>query len=76
MNILLAVCGSMAIGPNLISMLRDIDYVNKIVGIDIDLENPGRFLVDTFHQAPKTNNKSYINFVKNICKIEEVDVIL
>ena len=76
MNILLAVCGSMAIGPNLISMLRDIDYVNKIVGIDIDLENPGRFLVDTFHQAPKTNNKNYINFVKNICKIEEVDVIL
>jgi len=76
MNVLLAVCGSMATGPNLISMLRDIHYVAKIIGIDIDSENPGKFLVDNFHQAPKTDSKDYIPFVKNVCKIEEIDVIL
>ena len=69
MNVLLAVCGSMATGPNLISMLRDIHYVAKIIGIDIDSENPGKFLVDNFHQAPKTDSKDYIPFVKNVCKI-------
>ena len=34
MNVLLAVCGSIAIGPNIISMLRNISYINKIVGIE------------------------------------------
>ena len=39
MNILLAVCGSIAIGPNIISMLRGIVNVNKVVGIDINFIN-------------------------------------
>ena len=76
MNILLAVCGSIAIGPNIISMLRDIDYINKIVGIDINSNNPGRFLVDKFYQAPKTNDDNYISFVLDLCINENIDVIL
>ena len=54
MNVLLAVCGSIAIGPNIISMLRDISYINKIVGIDTNSDNPGKFLVDKFHQRART----------------------
>ena len=76
MNILLAVCGSIAIGPNIISMLKGIDCVNKIVGIDINNDNPGRFLVDKFYQAPRTGYNSYIPFVLDLCLREDIDVIL
>ena len=76
MNVLLAVCGSIAIGPNIISMLRDIDKVNKIVGIDINNDNPGRFLVDKFYQAPKTRDEKFIPFMLDLCIKEKVDIIL
>jgi len=76
MNILLAVCGSIAIGPNIISMLRNISYINKIVGIDTNNDNPGKFLVDKFYRAPKTNNDNYIPFVLELCKTENIDIIL
>ena len=76
MNVLLAVCGSIAIGPNIISMLRDINYVDKIVGIDINDDNPGRFLVDKFYKVPKTNDIKYIPFVLYLCTSENIDVIL
>jgi carbamoyl-phosphate synthase large subunit len=76
MNVLLAVCGSIAIGPNIISMLRNISYINKIVGIDTNSDNPGKFLVDKFHQAPKTNDDEYIPFVLQLCEDENIDIIL
>jgi len=76
MNVLLAVCGSIAIGPNIISMLREIKYINEIVGIDTNNDNPGRFLVDTFYKAPKTTDEEYVPFVLDLCLKENIDVIL
>ncbi len=76
MNILLAVCGSIAIGPNIISMLRGIANVNKIVGIDMNDQNPGRFLVDKFYQSPRSDNDDFIPFVLDICNKEHIDIIL
>ena len=76
MNVLLAVCGSIAIGPNIVSILRNISYIDKIVGIDMNSENPGKFLVDKFYQVPKTNSENYIPFILDLCVNENIDVIL
>lgn len=76
MNILVAVCGSLAIGPNIISLLRGISYVNTIVGVDINEDNPGKYLADKFHRCPKTNSVEFIPFIKQVCIDESIDVIL
>jgi len=76
MNVLVAVCGSLAIGPNIISLLKDIPYVKTIVGIDINEDNPGKYLADKFYRCPKTNTKDFIPFVKQLCIDECIDIIL
>jgi len=76
MNVLIAVCGSPALAPNLTSMLRDIDYIEKIVGIDINSDNAGRFLIDRYYKSPKTDSDSFIPFVKDVCIKEDIDIIL
>ena len=76
MNILIANCGTLAAGPGLISMLRDTGYCNKIVGIDLNPHNPAKHLVDVFYEAPPAKSSDFVSFVMNICKKEDVGLIL
>ena len=76
MNVLVAVCGSLAIGPNIISLLKDISYINTVVGIDINEDNPGKYLADKFYRCPRTNTENFIPFVKQLCIDECIDIIL
>ena len=75
-NVLIAFCGSLATGPNLISLLRGIKEKNiNIIGVDSNEENPARFMVDRFYKCPKNKNK-FVNFIKEVCLKEKIDIIL
>jgi len=76
-TILIANCGTLAAAPALISMLRDDSEKNvRIIGVDMNPDNPSRYLVDKFYEAPPAPSKEFINFMQRICREEHVDIIL
>jgi len=76
-TVLIANCGTLAAGPALISMLRDNSEKNiRIIGVDLNPDNPARYLVDKFYEAPPSPSKEFIDFMYRICCKEQVDIIL
>ena len=76
-NILIANCGSIALGPSLVKMLKSSKNIDcNVIGIDANQKSAGSLLVDKFYKAPKSREKIYINFLKNLCAQEKIDIIL
>jgi carbamoyl-phosphate synthase large subunit len=75
-NVLLAFCGSLATGPNLISLLKQINNRSvRVVGVDLDHDCAGRYLVDEFYKCPD-DKEQFVQFVKEVCLKEKIDIIL
>lgn len=76
-NILIANCGSIALGPSLVKMLRNMKMFDfKIFGVDSNEMNSGSLLVDKFYKSPLSNDEEYISFLVDLCQKESIDVIL
>ena len=76
-TVLIANCGSIAAAPALVWSLRRFpDLKVRIIGVDLNPENPGRYLVDKFYEAPPAKLPSFVTFLEDVCRNEQVDIVL
>ena len=47
-----------------------------LVGIDINPHVPTRALLDVFEVSPRSDDVTFLSFIRDICKREKIDVIL
>lgn len=63
--------------PSIIRCLRNNWERNiRIVGVDMNENANGRKLVDSFYCVPSASDYDFIPTILNICKIEEVNVVI
>jgi carbamoyl-phosphate synthase large subunit len=48
----------------------------KVIGVDAGELNPGKAFVDKFYKIPKASESGYIDSLLNICKEEQVKVLI
>lgn len=48
----------------------------RVIGVDIETEAAGRFLVDKFFQVPAPEQPSYVERLLEICKQESIEIVL
>ena len=48
----------------------------KVVGVDTRELASAKYFVDTFYKVPKWNDKEYIDTLLNICKKENIDILI
>ena len=77
MNILVTAIGSMS-AEAVISALKAINSVNKVVGCDVHPHNwlPASRLLDAFCQVPYYLDNSYIQQITELCAAERIDAII
>lgn len=76
-TILITGAGAPGIAGTLYSLKNNYDNRKiKTIGVDIKKEVVGKYLCDKFYQTPKPTDKNFIKKLKEICKKENVDVIL
>ena len=75
-TVLISSCGTIALGPSLVDLLSGMSVKVKIIGLDMSCENAGHLMVDKFYKSPKGGTDEFVDFVKDICITEKVDIIL
>jgi carbamoyl-phosphate synthase large subunit len=77
-NITVLVTGAGAPGaPGIIKSLRMVkEREIRIIGVDMDSESSGFAMVDRWYVGEKAESKEFISRILEICKIEEVDVVI
>jgi carbamoyl-phosphate synthase large subunit len=75
-KLILTACGC----PGAATLIKNLKKINgynmEIVGVDMDEEAIGRFLVDKFYTVPAASDKSgFIDRLKEIIKLEEPDLV-
>lgn len=48
----------------------------NIIGIDCGIDNPASRFVNKFYQVPKFSSDNYVNIIIDICKNEEINIII
>lgn len=78
LNILITGGGSPGIAGTIYSLRNNYDNRKiKIIAVDVRKEVVGKYLADRFYNIPKANDtQNYLNSLKEICKKEEVDVLI
>lgn len=56
--------------------LRDLGFKSKLVGTDITLTAPAMHILDKRYIGPKLSNPSYISDILDVCKKENIDLII
>ena len=51
-------------------------FVNKIITIDCDPINAGRFMSDRFYRCPKANTPEYIDFLNELIEEEDINIVI
>ena len=74
-NILIVGAGG-DIGQSIFKILKDIDWINTIVGTDINTKTASSLLFEKFYKLPKCNNKKYFSEIENIVSLEKITLIL
>jgi carbamoyl-phosphate synthase large subunit len=64
------------LAQNVISCLRKIEGVSKIVGSDINSQNSGILFVDEFALVSKPNNENYISLLREFFNKFDIDVFI
>ena len=75
MNILITAIGG-DIAQSISKILREIDFIDKIIGTDSDQLHAGRFFVDSFYEIPQASSINFIAELTEIIKKEVVDYII
>lgn len=64
------------IGIGLSKILRDIDWIDKIYGCDINDEFPFHHFYDDFKKVPKITDSTYFNSINNLINDYNVELII
>lgn len=56
--------------------LREINYLNKVIGVDVIKNYSSVSLVDKFYKVPKPSSKLYANKILYICKQNNIHLIV
>ncbi len=76
-RVLITGAGAPGIYGTLYSLKNNFDNRKiKTVGIDIKDEVLGKYICDDFYIVPKPNEDNYIDYILNICELENIDVLL
>jgi carbamoyl-phosphate synthase large subunit len=66
--------------PGASTLIKSLKNVKErritIIGTDMDPDAIGRFFSDKFYKTPPASDPNYISKIKQICKLEKVDVVL
>ncbi|RLJ00928.1 MAG: ATP-dependent carboxylate-amine ligase [Candidatus Aenigmatarchaeota archaeon] len=77
LNILITGGGAPGISGTIYSLKNNYDNRNiKLICVDIKKEVVGKYLCDKFYQIPKPTDKAFVQKLKEICKKENVEIIL
>ena len=75
-TVLLSASGSQ-FAPGIINCLKkNGERKINIIGTDMSNEPSNRFFVDSFYQVPSTDSLDYVDEVLDICRKEQVDILL
>ena len=75
-TVLISSCGTIALGPSLVDLLSGMSVKVRTIGLDMSSENAGHLMVDKFYKSPKGGTDEFVDFVKDVCISEKVDIIL
>ena len=75
MNVLITGSGG-DIGQSLAKILKQADFVSKVIGTDIDLNNAGKFYFDKVYKVPRWNDSGYENSLESICEKEDISLVV
>lgn len=74
-NILLLGAGG-DIGQSIFKILKEIDWVNSIIGTDINVNSASKLIFDQYFQVPKCNKEDYISAISKIIIKKKITLIL
>ena len=57
-------------------VLRGLDIVDRIIGVDLSSDNPHFVFVDAFYVVPRPDSAEYISMLENIVEKEKVDFVI
>lgn len=64
------------IGRGMANILRDIHFIDKVLGIDINNQFPSDLFYDSFEICPKVNANNYLEFIELIVKKNNIQLII
>lgn len=59
-----------------VQLIKHLKSQFEIIGVDANELVPALKFVDKFYKIPKFNNKDYLKTLLNICKIENIDILI
>lgn len=59
-----------------VNALEKMDNGGNVITTDVNPLSPGLYMGHNFHYAPLTTDPGYIQRLREICKLEEIDVII
>lgn len=59
-----------------VQLINHLKKTFKVIGVDAGELNPGKAFVDKFYRIPKINENGYIESLLDICKKEEIKVLV
>lgn len=74
-NVLITGCGG-DIGQSIIKILKELEYINEIIGCDIHDKHPSIFLVDKFYEVCRVNDLNYLTLIRDIIIKDAVELII
>ncbi|MDM5246503.1 ATP-grasp domain-containing protein [Lysinibacillus sp. G4S2] len=64
------------IGRGMSQILKDIHFIDKVVGIDINDQFPAHLFYDNFMKCPKVNSGNYLDIIDIIVKKYNIQLII
>lgn len=59
-----------------VQLINHFKKYHKVIGVDTGELAPAKHFVDSFYKIPKWDDKEYVNTLLNICKKENVDMLI
>lgn len=64
------------VGQSVLRTLSELNYNISIIGTDFECLESGMHLCDKVFEVPSNTDTRYVNRIKDICDIEEIDLII
>ncbi|MBN2572864.1 MAG: ATP-grasp domain-containing protein [Ignavibacteriales bacterium] len=75
MNILITAIGG-DIAQSIAKILRNSNFVKRIIGTDISDNHAGKFFVDEVIKIPDANDPNYLEYIKSIVNMNKINFII
>lgn len=64
------------LGQSIVRVLRRFELVDRIIGCDMDDDNPAKVLVDAAYTVPSANSRDYLPKLEELVQRESLDLII